>query len=339
MSKLFTVGIDIGGTNTTIGLVSPDGKVLVRKNLVTTDYKEFQTYVADIVKTIKELITLAKIDGITSINDLAGIGIGAPNANHKTGCMENPPNLPQFPGVSNFVDEFKKNGVAIEIAIDNDANASAYGETVYGNAKGIQHFMTVTLGTGVGSGIFAGELLYGSTGTAGELGHITLHPNGRKCSCGRKGCLEEYCSARGVEKTHRYLCRNNGINIDENARKYAQIAGEKPDGKIHCHHIGMAAQAGDSLAIETFRRVGEDLGLGLASVAAITAPEVIFLMGGPTKVGEPLLTPLRASFEQNLLFSLKGKCKILMSELNDNDSAILGASALAIAQLTKKNIT
>lgn len=328
MKYSYSIGIDLGGTNTELGLVRSDGHIVARRNLSTKDYTDFPTFVDDMVKAIAELIASADIEGLSSMDDLQGIGIGAPNADPTRGCMVEPPNLTQFKGVSNFVEEFKRCGVTVPVAVNNDANAAALGEMVYGGAKEMKHFILITLGTGVGSGIVVdGQLVHGSTGTAGELGHNILIPDGRLCTCGRKGCLETYTSARGIVTT--YIEVRNEMGAPADAKEHpGWITAETTDAEIHSITVGIAANAGDPLALETFRRVGHWLGIACANAVTFSAPECIFLMGGPTKVGEPLLKPLRESFDEHLLNIYQGSCRIEMSKLNANEVAILGAAAL-----------
>ena len=176
----YALGIDIGGTNTDMWLVREDGKIIARANIPTNAYTELQPYIKDIMGCIAKLM---KDNGIDAIE---GIGIGAPNGNFYTGCVDNAPNL-TIKGVLNFEEEMHKY-MQVPVVLSNDANAAAYGELIYGGAKGLQHFIMFTLGTGVGSGIVVdGKLVHGSTGAAGELGHAILIPEGRQCSCGRKG--------------------------------------------------------------------------------------------------------------------------------------------------------
>jgi len=328
MENTYVIGIDLGGTNTELGLVRNDGHIVARHNLSTTDYSAFPTFADDMVKAAGELCAAGDPDTgwRGTVNDLRGIGIGAPNADPNTGSMVEPPNLKQFKGVSNFVEEFRRCGVTVPMAVDNDANAAALGEMVYGGAKGMKHFIMITLGTGVGSGIVVdGKLVHGSTGTAGELGHNILIPNGRPCSCGRNGCLETYTSARGIVKTYIEVRREMGPPKELFP---GWIPPSTTDAEIHSITVGMAASAGDPLALETFRRVGYWLGIACANAVTFSAPECIFLMGGPTKVGDPLLKPLRQSFEDHLLNIYAGSCRIEMSHLKTNEVAILGAAAL-----------
>ena len=163
----------------------------------------------------------------------------------------------------------------------------------------------------MGSGIVVdGRLVHGSTGGAGELGHNILVPNGRQCSCGRKGCLETYTSARGIVQTY---CELKGIPVS------ADVDSKK---------IGDLANQGDPTALRTWEVVADQLGLAMANSVTFSAPEAIFLMGGPTKVGAPLLEPLQKAFDKYLLNIYEGSCQIRMSELKANEVAILGAAAL-----------
>ena len=299
----YSIGIDIGGTNTDMGLVREDGAIVARKNLPTNAYTELKPYIADMMDCIKALM---QENGVERIE---GIGIGAPNGNFYSGCVDNAPNL-TIKGVLDFEKEIH-HYMDVPVVLSNDANAAAYGEMVYGGAKGLKHFIMFTLGTGVGSGIVVdGRLVHGSTGGAGELGHNILVPNGRQCSCGRKGCLETYTSARGIVQTY---CELKGIPVS------ADVDSKK---------IGDLANQGDPTALRTWEVVADQLGLALANSVTFSAPEAIFLMGGPTKVGAPLLKPLQKAFDKYLLNIYEGSCQIRMSELKANEVAILGAAAL-----------
>lgn len=329
MQNTYAIGIDVGGTNTDMGLVRDDAKIVARRSIPTTNYTDIVPYVKDIMAEIESMCAAGDQEkgvGAIAVDELTGIGMGAPNGNFYTGCVEWAPNLP-MKGLLEFEAEFKKY-TNIPVVLSNDANAAAYGEYVYGGARNMDHFIMITLGTGVGSGIVVdGKLVHGSTGTAGELGHNILIPNGRPCSCGRKGCLEAYTSARGVVKTYVDLRAEKGVAPD--TEKHPDwIGAQVADADITSKMIGDAAYAGDPLAVETYRMVGEWLGLACANACTFSAPSAIFLMGGPTKVGAPLLDPLRKSFEENILNIYKGRCQIHMSHLKANEVAILGAAAL-----------
>lgn len=311
----FAIGIDMGGTNTDIGLVSPTGVCVDRQRISTASYEDIRHFITDLVSTIQTLLER------NDICEIAGIGIGAPNANFYTGVIHDAPNL-KFKGEIHLKALIEKE-MPIRVVLTNDANAAAYGEMVYGGAKNMKDFIMITLGTGVGSGIVVnGHIVYGHDGLAGELGHAIVIPNGRKCSCGRSGCLEEYASARGIKKTCIDLMRE---------RKFDSRLYDLPTHKIGCKAIGDAEEEGDPLATEVLRQTGDVLGLALSNAVAVSSPEAIFLMGGPTKSGD-LLTPLRESFEKYLLQSYKGKIKLLRSSLKENEVAILGAAALAVME-------
>jgi glucokinase len=307
--KKFSIGIDIGGTNTDIGLVNEIGVVIDRVRLLTASYSTTDSYMNNMMMSIQKLIEE------NCAYNLAGIGIGAPNGNFYTGCIENAVNL-NFKETLNLRETFSKK-LNLFVVVTNDANAAAYGEMIYGGAKWMKHFIMVTLGTGVGSGIVSdGKVLYGFDGNAGELGHISIFPEGRSCNCGKKGCLERYVSAGGIK--HTYL-------------EMAEALDQKLANKtISCKEIAQLALEGDKTAMNTFDITGNILGRTLANAVTFTAPEAIFLMGGPVKAGKALLEPLQKSFDENLLFVYKGKVKIITSLLKENDAAILGAAALAV---------
>lgn len=316
MKNTYSIGIDIGGTNTDMGLVRNDGRIMDRANIPTNEYYDITLYVNDIADAIKKMMYK---NNVTAID---GIGIGAPNGNYYTGSIEGATNL-NFKGNVNLREEMKKH-FDVNVVVSNDANAAVFGEYIYGGANGLKHVIMFTLGTGVGSGIIIdGRLVLGSTGGAGELGHSVIIPGGRQCNCGLKGCLETYTSARGI-------CRT-ALELIEKHTDYNGILRTIPTDKLTSKMVGDAAKEGDPVALETFDNVGYLLGVAMANACSFSAPEAIFLMGGPVKAGEVLLKPLRKYFEENLLFTFKGKVEIKVSQLDDNDVAILGAAALAKA--------
>lgn len=313
----YSIGIDIGGTNTDIGLVRDDGRCLAKKNLPTNKYYDASVYVSDICDKIKDLI------GENEVTAIDGIGIAAPAGNFYTGCIENATNL-NFKGVIDLAAMFHDH-LDVPVVVSNDANAAAYGELVYGGAKGMKHFVMFTLGTGVGSGIVVdGKLVHGKTGGAGELGHAILIPEGRPCGCGRKGCLETYTSATGIRRT--------ALEMMEAIPDYDGALRKVDPKELTSKTVGDAAKYGDPLAIKVFEKTGYWLGIALANAVAFSGPEAIFLMGGPVKAGEVLLKPTRESFKKHLCFVYDGSVDIHVSELPDNDAAILGAAALTKAK-------
>lgn len=309
----YSIGIDIGGTNTDIGIVRSDGKIIDKENLHTNEYFDAALYVKDVADKIKLLLKR------NNINEIDGIGIGAPNGNTYTGSIDKAPNL-NFKGQVKLA-EMMKQHIDTKVVVSNDANAAAYGEMIYGGAKNLDHFITFTLGTGVGSGIIIDrKLILGSTSTAGELGHSIIIINGRQCGCGRQGCLETYTSARGI-------CRT-AIELLEKNPDYKGVLRQVDIDKITSKMIGDAANAGDTIALQVFENVGYILGIAMANAVTFSAPQAIFLMGGPVHAGEVLMKPLRKSFDEHLLNIYQGTVEIRVSELADNEVAILGAAAL-----------
>jgi glucokinase len=308
-------GVDIGGTNTVFGIVSSEGNILARDTISTNDHKGPEELIHIVSNKIKELLNNLRTQ-IPSLH-LAGVGIGAPNGNFFRGTIEFAPNL-KWKGVVPVAEWFEKE-LSVPALLTNDANAAAIGEMIFGGARNMQDFLFITLGTGLGSGIVVnGEVVYGHDGFAGEIGHVVMDLKGRICGCGRKGCLETYCSATGIVKTYQELNPSASKETD------ARIIFEK-------------ALAGEKEANEAFRLTGEMLGLALANSVAYTSPQAIFLFGGLAQAGEILFKPVRESFERNLLMIYKQKVQILPSRLRESDAAILGSASLIYKMLEKSS--
>ena len=258
------------------------------------------------------------IDQVGGSGNIKGIGVGAPNGNFFTGCIEFAPNLP-WKGVIPLA-QMLTDKLNIPVALTNDANAAAIGEMTYGAARGMKDFIVITLGTGVGSGIVVnGQLVYGHDGFAGELGHTTAIREGRMCGCGKKGCLETYSSATGVARTAREYLQT---------RKDPSVLRELAIDEITSKDVYDAAVKGDKLAKEIFEYTGQVLGESFADFVAFSSPEAIILFGGLIKAGKLIFDPVRKHMEENLLPIYRNKIKLLMSELKESDAAVLGASAL-----------
>lgn len=315
IQKNYVVGIDIGGTNTVIGIVDQQGNIMETSSVKTGEYARVEDYVEAVCDV---LLLLIKAYGGTE--KFRGIGIGAPNGNYYRGTIEEAPNLP-WKGVIHLAQMFKER-TGIPAALTNDANAAALGEMAYGATRGMKDFIMITLGTGVGSGIVVnGQMLYGHDGFAGELGHVCVDrsPEARVCGCGRKGCLEAYCSATGVARTAREIL--SMTNEDSLLR-------ELPSEQITSKDVYDAAIKGDKIAIEIFRRTGEILGRTIADFIAFSSPEAIVLFGGLTKAGDFIMKPIQEALDSNIMPIFKGKAQLLVSKLKDADVAVLGASAL-----------
>lgn len=308
------IGIDIGGTGTKFGIVDRVGNVLFSNEMSTRKHSEVASFIDELHHHLSDLITKAG-----GIGRMKGIGVGAPNGNFYTGTIEYAPNLPWkgiIPLAKMMEDAFK-----LPVTLTNDANAAAIGEMMYGAAKGMNDFIMITLGTGVGSGIIAnGKLVYGHDGFAGELGHTIIIPDGRLHEgTGKKGSLESYASATGVRLTTLEF-----LGKSDQPSRLRNIPADEIDSK----KVYDAAMKGDVLAKEIFQYTGKILGLALANFVMFSSPEAIVLFGGLTKAGDLILKPTRESMEDNLIQVFQNRVKILVSHLKESDAAILGASAL-----------
>lgn len=315
------VGVDIGGTNTCVGSVDREGNVLKRQTFGTADYSDGDLYADALAAAIADV--MARTESMLENGDSPewmGVGLGAPNGNYRTGSVEDPPNL-NFKGVTPLAAMLEQRLDVPQVLLTNDANAAAIGEKVFGGAKEYSDFIMITLGTGLGSGVYVdGNLVYGHNGCAGEVGHITIIPGGRYCGFGRRGSLENYCSATGIRRTFfEMLSELGGPTLLD------QIALEDVTSKVLVDY----AVKGDKVALATVQRTGELLGQALASVALVTSPKAFFLFGGPVKAGDLLLDPIRKAFESHLIPTYRGGVEIVESQLPMGDAAILGAAALA----------
>lgn len=297
----FSVGIDIGGTTINWGIVSPDGKIIHQFHWYTKGFYHLEDLSQRLYQELENLNFLDKIKGI---------GIGAPAANSSKGIIENSSNLP-WKGIVPIIELFQKN-FSIPIHIENDARAAAWGEKIYGDAKSLENYAFITLGTGVGCGIILNnQILIGENQFAGEVGHIIIEKNGRTCGCGRRGCLETYVSASGIVNT------------------YFEIAGKKEEN-LSSQLIYEKCIQGDKFAIETFDKTAEYLSFGITNLITLIGIKHIFLFGGPTEAGDFLLNPLKKHVHENLLHLIRSDFQIQKSKATMQNVAILGAAALVI---------
>lgn len=311
--KPYVIGLDLGGTNSEFGIVDQNANIVASTRVKTAGHGDINQYVDDCVEALKPIIE--QVGGIKKIH---AMGIGAPNGNYYTGCIEFAPNLPwkgNIPLAQMFSDR-----LGVPVRLTNDANAAAMGEMQYGVAKGMQNFIMITLGTGVGSGIVCnGQMVLGCDGMAGELGHVIVERNGRQCGCGRRGCLECYCSATGIARTAREI-----IEKTDKPTSLRNVPLDQIDGLA----ITLAARDGDPVALEIFEYTGRILGEACANFAAFSSPEAFVFFGGLSKAGDLIMNPIKRAYEENVLTVFKGKAKLLVSELDGAGAAVLGASAL-----------
>jgi len=315
--KEVVAGIDIGGTNTVYGLVEKTGNIVAEGRFKTADYPEIDDFVTVLVSSIKSLMETKP--GIK----LVGIGIGAPNANYHRGTIELAPNL-AWKGIVPMA-EYVRKKIDVPVAITNDAKAAAIGEMLFGGAKKMKNFIILTLGTGLGSGIVVnGEVLYGHTGFAGELGHTTVVPGGRDCGCGRQGCFETYGSASGLVRTV--------LNLLSEMREESTLR-DIPSSQLTSRQIVEAAAKNDPIALEALDYTAEMIAFGIANAVGFSSPEAIFLFGGLAKAGEVLFAPIREYVNQMVMPIFKGTVKIMPSAISENNAGVLGAAALAWNEL------
>ncbi len=310
MEKM-VIGIDIGGTYTKFGFVSETGELTGEGSVQTDKHPKVEDFIEELCG---KLLAIQKKEQF----EIQGIGVGAPDANYYTGSIENAPNL-RWRGYINLSGLFKQY-FNLPVAVTNDANAAALGELIYGNGKGMKHFIMITLGTGLGSGfVVDGKVVYGHDGFAGELGHTIAIPDGRQCACGKKGCLETYVSAPGIKRTLFEL-----MSSEIEPSELRNISFDQMTAKMICD----AATRGDRLALKAFDFTGKMLGMKLSDAVAHTSPEAIFLFGGLAVAGDLIFVPTKKYMEEFLLYTYKNKVKILPSALLNKNVAILGAGAL-----------
>ncbi|MDE6553522.1 MAG: ROK family protein [Muribaculaceae bacterium] len=311
----FTVGVDLGGTNTVFAIVDKTGYIIDKESFPTKT-PSVDVWADILADGISRMIDRHSLQG-----DIVGIGIGAPSANATTGSIEGATNLPWPPPVplANLLEA----RLGLPVKVNNDANAAAIGEKAYGIAAGMNDFIVLTLGTGVGGGVVCnGHLLSGARGFAGELGHVTFpFASDRVCGCGRNGCLETVASARGiVETAKRKMAESNrqsslrNISIDNLTSKA----------------IAEAAIEGDELAKEVYDFTGECLGKAAAEFAAFTDPEAIILFGGVAKAGDLLVNPMRDAFGKATLHLYRDRVRFLVSSLEGANAALVGAASLPL---------
>lgn len=313
----YAIGLDLGGTNSVFGIVDKNGNIIIQTSIKTQGYESAGAYLDACMKVLMPLIEQA--GGISKIHSM---GIGAPNGNMLSGCIENAPNIAwAHDGCVPLAKMFSERLGGLPVKITNDANAAAIGEMTYGVARGLKNFIMLTLGTGVGSGIVInGQLVVGSDGNAGELGHVIVdRVNGRLCGCGRRGCLETYCSATGVVRTARLFLKES----DE-----PSLLRKLPLENITSYDVSKAAEAGDALALRIFAYTGEIMGKACADMAAFSSPEAFIFFGGLANAGDLLLRPIQKAYEENVMAAYRGKAKFLLSTLKGAEAAVLGAASL-----------
>lgn len=313
------IGIDIGGTNMRLGLVDGAGRVLKLERAKTASAEGYGAIIKKLAKGVSALVSYASEEGHT----LGGVGIGVPGiVSPQEGVVRFSPNLP------GWVDAPLRESVSVfspvPVFVDNDANAYAMGEATFGAGAGIDSFLCLTLGTGVGGGVILNRRIWrGADGMAGEAGHMTVEPRGPKCHCGNSGCLERYSSATGVvERTLLALSRDRKSTLrDEYDRDPAAITAEA---------VSRAAEEGDRLARDVFSDAGRYLGIVSAGIINLLNMDSIVIGGGLSAAWELLIGPLEKEISARAFDIPARRCKVQRGALGDN-AGILGAASLAAA--------
>jgi glucokinase len=313
MKEDYVIGVDLGGTNIKFGLVDSRGKI--KKKIVLDTLAELgpKTVIKQIKKGIKELIKEEK--------KISSIGIGAPGlVILKKGTIEYPPNLPGW--ISEPLGSIIQKEFDLPTAVENDANAAAIGEMIFGAGKKFDSFIMVTLGTGVGGGIIMNKkLLRGENGAAGEIGHVSIDYKGEKCACGSIGCIEAYIG-------NNYLCSRTVKKILDGAEtSLKKFILNENEYNFTPKDIYEAAQNGDVFAIEVIKETGFLLGCALASIVNLLDISNIIIGGGVAGFGDLLFSSCRQTIKQRTFKINAEKLKVIPAKLK-NDAGILGASAL-----------
>lgn len=311
--KTKVVGVDISNELTTYAIVDVRGNILAEDSFPTQDYPDVNNFVTSLSEKI---VMLVEANG--GYETIRSIGVSSPSASSVSGCIENAANLP-WKGVVPL-SAMLRDRIGLAVGLSNDAHVSALGEYTFGSAHGMRNFIIVSLGVGIGSCFFAeGDEHQGHSGYAGEFGHTCVAPDsGRLCGCGHRGCLEAYVGAKGIVLTAQEVMQES-----DKTTLMRELE------KLSPRTIAECCDKGDELAIEVYRRTGRVLGLGLANYASIVDPEAIILTGGISHAGKWIVAPAYESFEDHVFGNLRGKVKILTSQLNDRERDVLGASALA----------
>ena len=305
------LSIDIGGTNCAYGLVKKNGEIIYKNNIETNIF----THSLELVDYLHQDKIILNYKP-----NIIGIGIGAPNGNHFTGEIQFAPNLPWEKGIIP-IKKYFENTFKIHSTLTNDANAAADGEKIFGVAKNLNNFIVITLGTGLGSGIYVdGKILYGEHGLAGELGHIRVINNGRECKCGRRGCLETYASSTGIVTSYHEFKKTYSSNSSLYNLK-----------TVTAKDIFDHAAQGDYFANYLVDFTANILGNALADFSAFSDPEAFILFGGIAQSGVYFRELVQKYFNQNVLSIYKDSIVILTSDLHNKNAAILGNAATIFA--------
>jgi glucokinase len=310
--KTRVVGVDISLERTSIGIVDIRGNIIATDCFVSSEHPYIGDYVTVLCEHIMNLV-----DQNGGYESIRSVGVCAPSGNYRTSSIENAPNMP-WKGVVPLA-AMLRDRLGMAVALANNAHAMALGEQTFGAAHGMRDFAVISIGHGLGSCFFSNGIAHlGNDGFAGEVGHTCFIPNGRQCGCGKRGCLETYTAANGIVMTAQEV-------LAERTEPSMMRQVERLSPKL----IQDLCDQGDELAIETYRRTGYYLGLGLANYASVLNPEAFVFTGGIAQAGKWLFEPANEVFEEHVFHNLQGKVRFLVSNLENRTRNMLGASVLA----------
>lgn len=310
--KTKVIGVDISNDRTTYAVVDIRGNIFAKDHLDTTRFDNPDAFVGALSEGV-----VAMIEANGGYESIRSIGVSAPSANSQTGYIENAANLPWKGSIPLAV--MLRERIGLAVGLSNDAHISALGEYAFGSAHGMKNFIVVALGVGLGSCFFSEDREhFGNNGFAGEFGHTCVEQNGRLCGCGHRGCLESYVASKGIVQT---ACELMAASDEPSLMR--DISDLSPKAITDC------CEQGDKMAIEVYRRTGYLLGVGLANYASIIDPEAIILTGGIALAGKWLYEPTYESFEAHIFGNMRGKVKLLLSQIDNHERDVLGASVLA----------
>lgn len=322
MTASHYIGIDIGATSIKMGVVTDGGKLVSRDEVGTAEIGNPSTFVRAAQEAVLQLLAKGRIEK----RSVGAIGIGAPGwVDHHRGIVRELTNIPDW---ENFpLAREIEAALELKTFVDNDANVMAVGEMIHGAGRGHENFICLTLGTGVGGAIIiGGEIYRGAHGLAGEIGHLSLNPDGPKCACGAAGCLENYVGNRFIVARALEIIEDRP-DTDEGSI-LLEMAGNRPEN-ITAKLLAQAAQEGDTVALEVWRETGQRLGTALAGLVNLLNPECFIVGGGVAKAGPALFDRMRETMESLAMNKLGYSTPILMAELGE-DAGLIGAATFAM---------
>jgi len=320
-SDIKVLGIDLGGTKILTAVANAEGEILSRDHSITPAEEGHEAVVKSILESVSRALDQARL----TVADLLAVGLGVPGlSNPETGILFTSPHLPGWKDVP--LRDIIEKELGRKVFLINDANAAALGELYFGAGRGARNLIYITVSTGIGGGIIIdGKIYTGSTGMAGEIGHMVVDDEGPPCDCGNRGCWEALVSGTALTREARRRVKEGA------ATSILGYAGGNIDG-INAEAVHEAARAGDSLAKELIAQAAYYLGVGLSSLINIFNPEIVVIGGGLSNIGDMLLKPAfeeagRRAYEQTYQ-----AVHFARAELG-RDSGVLGAAAFALRKM------